>query len=59
MLARCLTARTPQSRSEPDSKQKTETELTFCYIFSVFRSFRIVSVETETETGLYQSQLKV
>ena len=40
------------SSSDPDSKLKTETELTFWYVF-VFRSFRTISIETETETGLF------
>jgi len=28
-----------KSRSDPDSKHKTETEVTFCYVFLDFISF--------------------
>ena len=31
----------------------------FLLYFPVFRSFRTISIETETEVGMYQSQLKV
>ena len=35
------------------------TELTFWYVFAYFVHSIIISIETETETGLYQSNLDV
>ena len=51
--------RLSQSRSEPDSKTENRNRAHFLSCFSLCRSFWTISIETETETGLYQSQSKV
>jgi len=42
-----------KSRSDPDSKQKTKTELTFWYVLPDCIHSKPLSRETETEKGLY------
>jgi len=42
-----------ESRSDPDSKQKTETELSFWIVLPAIILFEPLPSKTETETGLY------
>jgi len=47
-----------RARFQTENRNRAAHSLV-CHVFSVFLSFRTISIETATETGLYQSQLKV